>query len=46
MKLFVVLGGFLLLICSCRKYETCATYADNKQVKFSTNEPIAEKADI
>lgn len=46
MKLLVVLGGFLLLISSCRKYETCATYADNKQAKFSTEKSMAERADI
>ncbi len=34
MKTFVfVVAGIAILSTSCRKYETCATYADNKKIK-------------
>ncbi len=35
-KFIYILAGIAILATSCRKYETCATYADSKQVKTNT----------
>jgi len=46
MKELLVLFGFLLLFSSCRKQETCATYAQKIKVKTSVADPIKlQKAD-